>query len=94
MPMTQIFVNVQHNINVPLSLKNVKKEQSLIQLENALASPKMKLMISLLLLKLLEKTVSSELLTMMRMTLVMMIAQLDSLTILNIVDVQLMTTLA
>ena len=82
-----VFANVQHNTNALLSLKHAKMDLSLIQSENAPASLRVKLMISLPLLRLLEKIAFLEHQTTMRTMLVMMIAHKASHTTSNTVVV-------
>ena len=85
-----VFANVQHNTNALLSLKHAKMDLSLIQSENAPASLRVKLMISLPLPKLSERTAFLERQMTMRIMSAMMTAQQDFRTTLNTVDVSLM----
>ena len=80
-----VFANVQHNTNALLSLKHAKMDLSLIQSENAPASLRVKLMISLPLLRLLEKIAFLEHQTTMRTMSVTMTAQQDSFITLSFV---------
>ena len=75
--MTQISANVQLSTNALLSTKHVKMVLPSIQLENAPASHRVKLMISLVLLKLSEKIAFLEHQMMMRMMSAMMTVQQD-----------------
>ena len=88
--MTQISANVQHSTNALLSTKHVKMVLPLIQLENAPAYHRVKLMVFLPLLKLSERTAFLERQMTMRIMSAMMTAQQDFRTTLNTVDVSLM----
>ena len=94
MHMTQIFANVQLNTNALLSMKHAKMDLSLTQSGNALASLKVKLMISLPQLRLLEKIAFLEHQTTMRTMSVTMTAQQDSLITLSFVAALLKIHLA